>query len=159
MAILPVKGGSVGSIRLRAKISRPKTSPANPLRELESPRSDRAAIKLRAAMLRWADKCAGEAYRYLKLDALSACMIAGRPRNSTERIQKENERILATPFLLWHFSPGNKVENCSAQFLAVCRIVRVEFKVHVERNFSPPKARKFDPYDSRCPTHCCRVLL
>jgi hypothetical protein len=34
------------------------------------------------------------------------------------------------PFLLSHFSPGDKIENCSAQFLAVCWIVRVEFKVH-----------------------------
>jgi hypothetical protein len=24
------------------------------------------------------------------------------------------------PFLLSHFSPGDKIENCSAQFLAVC---------------------------------------
>jgi hypothetical protein len=29
-------------------------------------------------MLRWADKCAEEAYRYLKLDALNACMMADR---------------------------------------------------------------------------------
>ena len=34
------------------------------------------------------------------------------------------------PFLLWHFSLGDKTENCSAQFLAVCWIVHVEFKVH-----------------------------
>src|SRR5204863_9231040 len=34
------------------------------------------------------------------------------------------------PFLLWHFSPGDKIENCPAQFLAVCWIVHVEFKVH-----------------------------
>ena len=34
------------------------------------------------------------------------------------------------PFLLWHFSPGDKIENCSAQFLAVCWIAHVEFKVH-----------------------------
>jgi hypothetical protein len=27
---------------------------------------------------------------------------------------------LTTPFSLWHFSPGDKIENCSAQFLAVC---------------------------------------
>ena len=33
------------------------------------------------------------------------------------------------PFLLWHFAPGDKIENCPAQFLAVCGIVRVEFKV------------------------------
>ena len=33
------------------------------------------------------------------------------------------------PSLLWHFSPGHKIENCAAQFLAVCWIVRVEFKV------------------------------
>src|SRR6266852_1582506 len=37
---------------------------------------------------------------------------------------------LTTPFLPSHFSPGNKIENCSSQFLAVCWIVRVEFKVH-----------------------------
>jgi hypothetical protein len=29
--------------------------------------------------------------------------------------QKENERISTMPFLLWHFSPGDKIENCSAQ--------------------------------------------
>ena len=38
-------------------------------------------------MLRWADKCAGGAYPYLKLDVLNACMIADR---ETARIQKEN---------------------------------------------------------------------
>ena len=41
-----------------------------------------------------------------------------------------NERISTTPFLLWHFSPGDKIENCSAQFLAVDWIAHVEFKVH-----------------------------
>jgi hypothetical protein len=44
--------------------------------------------------------------------------------------QKENERISTTPFLLSHFSPSDKIENCSAQFLAVCWIVHIEFKVH-----------------------------
>ena len=34
------------------------------------------------------------------------------------------------PFLLSHFSPGDKVENCSAQFLAVCWIAHFQFKVH-----------------------------
>jgi hypothetical protein len=34
------------------------------------------------------------------------------------------------PFLLSHFSLGDKIENCSAQFLAVCWFVRVDFKVH-----------------------------
>jgi hypothetical protein len=29
--------------------------------------------------------------------------------------QKENERISTMPFLLWRFSPGDKIENCSAQ--------------------------------------------
>ena len=43
-------------------------------------------------------------------------------------------RISATPFLLWHFSPGDKIEHCSAQFLAVCWIVRVEFKVQRPRD-------------------------
>ena len=32
-------------------------------------------------------------------------------------------------FLPSHFSLGDKIENCSAQFLAVCWIVHVEFKV------------------------------
>src|SRR5205809_5933445 len=34
------------------------------------------------------------------------------------------------PFLLSNFFPGHKIQNCSAQFLAVCWIVHVEFKVH-----------------------------
>jgi hypothetical protein len=34
------------------------------------------------------------------------------------------------PFLVSHFSPGDKIENCPAQFLAVCWIVHVEVKVH-----------------------------
>jgi len=38
------------------------------------------------------------------------------------------------PFLLWHFSPGDKIENSAAQFLAVCWIVRVEFKVQRPRD-------------------------
>jgi len=29
--------------------------------------------------------------------------------------QKENERISIMPFLLWHFSTGDKIENCPAQ--------------------------------------------
>jgi hypothetical protein len=41
---------------------------------------------------------------------------------------------LARYFLLWHFSPGDKIENCSAQLLAVCWIVRVELKVHRPRD-------------------------
>jgi hypothetical protein len=49
-----------------------------------------------------------------------------RPRNSTEWIQKEKERISTMPFLLSHFSPGDNIENCPAQFLAVCWILRVE---------------------------------
>ena len=28
-------------------------------------------------------------------------------------------------FFFWHFSPGDKIEKCSAKFLAVCWIVRV----------------------------------
>jgi hypothetical protein len=54
-----------------------------------------------------------------------------RPRIALQNAcQKENERISTRPFLLWHFSPGDKIENCLAQFLAVCWIVRVEFKLH-----------------------------
>ena len=34
------------------------------------------------------------------------------------------------PFLLWHFTPGDKIENCSAQFLSVRWTVRVQFEVH-----------------------------
>ena len=47
------------------------------------------------------------------------------------------------PFLLSHFSLGDKIENCSAQFLAVCWIVHVEFKVHRLRDgFSVSNARR-----------------
>ena len=52
------------------------------------------------------------------------------PALLTNACQKENERISTAPFLLWHFSLGDKIENCSAQFLAVCWMVHVEFKVH-----------------------------
>jgi hypothetical protein len=41
-----------------------------------------------------------------------------------------NERISIMPFLLSDFSTGDKIENCSAQFLAVCWIVHVQSKVH-----------------------------
>src|SRR6478672_3842227 len=44
--------------------------------------------------------------------------------------RKRTREFSTTPFLLWHFSPGDKIENCSAQFLAVCWIAHVEFKVH-----------------------------
>ena len=42
--------------------------------------------------------------------------------------RKENQRISTRSFLLWHFSSGDKIENCPAQFLSVCWIVHVEFK-------------------------------
>jgi len=58
------------------------------------------------------------------------CVAQPNEKKRTERIQKEKERISITPFLLWHFSTGDKIENCSAQFLAVCWTVRIEFKVH-----------------------------
>ena len=38
------------------------------------------------------------------------------------------------PFLLSHFSTGDKIENCPAQLLAVRWIVHVEFKVHCFRD-------------------------
>jgi hypothetical protein len=44
-------------------------------------------------------------------------------------LARKSERISTKPFLP-HLSPGDKIENCSAQFLAVCWIVHVEFKVH-----------------------------
>jgi hypothetical protein len=48
---------------------------------------------------------------------------------------------LTTPFLLSHFSPGDKIENCPAQFLAVCWIAHVDFKVHrVRDGFSVSKS-------------------
>ena len=63
--------------------------------------------------------------------------------------QKENERISTRPFLLWHFSPRHKIENCSAQFLAVCWIVHVEVKVHRLRDgFSVSNTRLLDVANS-----------
>jgi hypothetical protein len=50
------------------------------------------------------------------------------PRLRHNPNSKQNERISTMPFLLSHFSLGDKIENCSAQFLAVCWIVHVEFK-------------------------------
>jgi hypothetical protein len=41
------------------------------------------------------------------------------------------------PFLLWHFSLGDKTKNCSAQFLAVRWIIHVEFKARHFANTSP----------------------
>jgi hypothetical protein len=56
--------------------------------------------------------------------------------------QKENDRISTIPLLLSHFSSGDKIENCPAQFLAVCWIVCVEFKLHHLRDgFSVSNAR------------------
>ena len=60
--------------------------------------------------------------------------------------RKRTREFSTTPFLLWHFSPGDKIENCSAQFLAVSWIVCVEFKVYRLRDgFSKkcPAARNF----------------
>jgi hypothetical protein len=53
--------------------------------------------------------------------------------------QKENERISTMPFLLSHFSPGDKIENCSAQFLAVCWTVH-----RVNRNEPIGSNRRFE---------------
>src|SRR5258707_2320508 len=57
--------------------------------------------------------------------------ISREPRIALQNAcQKMNERISTIPLLLSHFSPGDKIENCPAQFLAIRWIVRVEFKVH-----------------------------
>ena len=57
----------------------------------------------------------------------------------------ENKRISTKPFLLSHFSFGDKIENCPAQFLAVCWSVHVEFKVHRFRDgFSVSNALLLD---------------
>ena len=45
------------------------------------------------------------------------------------RSHKENESISTVLFLLSRFSPGHKIENCPAQFLAVCWIVHVQIKL------------------------------
>ena len=43
-----------------------------------------------------------------------------RPRIALQNAcQKESERISTMPFFLWNFSPGDKIENCSAQLFAV----------------------------------------
>jgi len=44
--------------------------------------------------------------------------------------ERERENFSHALFCFRIFLPANKIENCSAQFLAVCWIVRVEFKVH-----------------------------
>src|SRR6266513_953984 len=61
-----------------------------------------------------------------------------------QRHQKTRE-ISTMSFLLWHFSFGDKIENCPAQFLAVCWIVHVDFKVHRLRDgFSVSNALLLD---------------
>ena len=51
--------------------------------------------------------------------------------------------------MLWHFFPGDKIENCPAQFLAVCWIVHVEFKLHRLRDgFSVSNALLLDAANS-----------
>jgi len=81
MAKLRVKGGVDQPLRLRSKNIAPRNVTGRIQQaSWQSERLSRAAIKVNAAMLRWADKRAGEAYQYLKLDALNACMIAHRER-------------------------------------------------------------------------------
>ena len=59
------------------------------------------------------------------------------------RLSAERSHERATmPFLLSHFSPGDKIEDCAAQFLAVCWIVRVEFKVHRLRDCATAEANR-----------------
>jgi hypothetical protein len=43
--------------------------------------------------------------------------------------ERERENFNHALFAL-HFSPGDKIQNCPAQFLAICCIVHVQFKVH-----------------------------
>jgi hypothetical protein len=91
--------------------------------------------------------CVGKTYtmRYksvYKADALNwALVVHGREQKMIRfRIgkilgpgtapAKYLREISTRPFLLPHFSPGDKIENCPAQFLAVCWFVRVDFKVH-----------------------------
>jgi hypothetical protein len=82
---------------------------------------------------RYAAACSPRPVNGTGFGFLSSTYGVKRPSNE-HASQKKNERISIGPFLLWHFSPGDKIENCSAQFLAVCWIVRVEFKVHCFRD-------------------------
>jgi hypothetical protein len=43
--------------------------------------------------------------------------------------EREPENFNQAVFAL-AFSPSDKIENCSAQFFAVCWVVHIEFKVH-----------------------------
>jgi hypothetical protein len=42
--------------------------------------------------------------------ALGLFLLAGEDN----QVGAVTERISTTPFLLWHFSPGDKIENCPA---------------------------------------------
>ena len=58
-------------------------------------------------------------------EAVRVCCLGNSSRD-----ENNSQRLTEAPFLLSYFSPGDKIENCSAQFLAVRWIVHVEFKVH-----------------------------
>jgi hypothetical protein len=56
------------------------------------------------------------------------------------------------PFLLWHFSPRDEIENCPAQILAVCWFVHFElfgfYRSHLNRapNLKPTPAVFFKQF-------------
>ena len=66
----------------------------------------------------------------LRRARLSGTIVKAQTAARAREAAPKNERISIRPFLLWHFSPGDKIKYCPAQFLAVCWIVHVEFKVH-----------------------------
>ena len=65
---------------------------------------------------------------------LAKCLRMGSADEKPLTIREEFQQFM--PFLLWYFSPGDKIENCPAKFLAVCWIVRVEFKDRLDKSFS-----------------------
>jgi hypothetical protein len=68
------------------------------------------------AMLRWADKCAGEAYRYLKLDALNACTIAER-ETALNGFRKRTREFQLRPFYFRIFLPATRSRTARRNFL------------------------------------------
>ena len=52
-------------------------------------------------------------------------------------MKKSQPTTEGSAFLLSHFSPGDKIENCAAQFLAVCWIDRVGASLSLTLGYIP----------------------
>jgi len=82
--------------------------------------------KLNWAVADLGNRGVAEAKQQQRRHSRSSQLLRPDRETALNRFRNRTREFQLSPFLLWHFSPGDKIENCAAQFLAVCGIAVLE---------------------------------